>query len=278
MIRQWPAPADTHTQKVQVGDGLLLTNDGQFPFGGEPDDGEHRGVVVYSLDDPFAHVVSAPGAAVGAGRTVSSIQEGVTPTCRPRPPDSLIGIWVVLDLADPALPVEVARWWWPGQGPGELRIWPDGERYAAHHALIDGDHSFLGYDNPVVLDVADRARPRRAATYFNVGLPSAIPRTRSPQLRSPTGSPAPRAAGGRADQRPAGRTKRAGPGQPSSRRRRVRAGARAGVGSTDARASTVSLPGDVMGRGFRLTRSRNPTCRPSADWPTEHVPRSATQR
>ncbi|MBO0830201.1 MAG: hypothetical protein J2P24_20700, partial [Streptosporangiales bacterium] len=53
LVRQWPAPAGTHTHKVQVAGGLLLTNEEQFPYGGEPDDGAHRGVVVYSLDDPF---------------------------------------------------------------------------------------------------------------------------------------------------------------------------------------------------------------------------------
>ena len=41
--------------------------------------------------------------------------------------------------------------------------WPEGERYAAHHALIAGDRAYLGYDDAglVVLDVTDMTRPRQ---------------------------------------------------------------------------------------------------------------------
>jgi hypothetical protein len=73
-------------------------------------------------------------------------------------------IWVVVDLADPANPVAVARWWWPGQRDDEQPGWPAGKRYAAHHALIAGDRAYLGYDDAgmVVLDVTDMTRPRQA--------------------------------------------------------------------------------------------------------------------
>jgi hypothetical protein len=70
-------------------------------------------------------------------------------------------IWVVLDIADPAAPREVARWWWPGQREDEQPDWPAGRRYAAHHALIAGDRAYLGYDDAgmVVLDVSRLDRP-----------------------------------------------------------------------------------------------------------------------
>lgn len=163
IVRQWPAPPDTHTHKVQIGDGLLLTNEEQFPLGGEPDDGEHRGVVVYSLDDPFAPRRIGVWRCGGRGAHRLVYTGGRYAHLSATPTGFADRIWVVLDLADPSRPVEAARWWWPGQGPGELPTWPDGERYAAHHALTDGTHAFLGYGhgNLVVLDVADPARPRR---------------------------------------------------------------------------------------------------------------------
>jgi hypothetical protein len=73
-------------------------------------------------------------------------------------------IWVVVDLADPARPSEAARWWWPGQRDDEAPGWPDGRRYAAHHALIAGDRAYLGYDdaNLVILDVSDLTKPAQA--------------------------------------------------------------------------------------------------------------------
>jgi len=77
-------------------------------------------------------------------------------------------IWVVLDPTDPTDPVEAGRWWWPGQwvGGGERAGWPWGRRYAAHHALLDGERAYLGYDdaNMVVLDVADPCHPRLVST------------------------------------------------------------------------------------------------------------------
>jgi hypothetical protein len=63
-------------------------------------------------------------------------------------------IWVVIDMADPAKPVEAARWSLEEEHP-------EG-RSAAHHALIDGDVAYLGYDDSgmVVLDVSDMTAPR----------------------------------------------------------------------------------------------------------------------
>jgi hypothetical protein len=76
-------------------------------------------------------------------------------------------IWVIVDMSDPGHPVEVGRWWWPGQwtGGGEQPTWPDGKRYAAHHALLDGLIAYLGYGDAglVVLDVSDPQRPVQLA-------------------------------------------------------------------------------------------------------------------
>ena len=64
--------------------------------------------------------------------------------------------WIVLDLADPAHPVEAARWRLDEEAP-------QGERWYAHHALVAGDLAFLGYGqaNLVVLDVSDFRAPKQ---------------------------------------------------------------------------------------------------------------------
>lgn len=163
LVRQWAAPPGSHTHKVQVADGLLLVNHEQFR-GGDP---YSAGMAVYTLDDPFdpqqigwfrstgrgVHRVVWTG---GRHAYVSAIPDGFDDR-----------IWVIVDLADPAHPMEVGRWWWPGQwtGGGERPTWPRGKRYAAHHALVDGERAYLGYGDGglVVLDIADRADPRRRA-------------------------------------------------------------------------------------------------------------------
>ena len=152
VVRQWPAPPGSHTHKVQVADGLLLVNEEQFR-GGDPWTG---GLVVYDLADPFDprrigrldlggkgfHRIVWTG---GRWAHASAIPEGFDDR-----------IWVTVDLDDPERPVEAGRWWWPGEVP-------PGRRYAAHHALLDGDVAYLGYGDAgmVVLDVSDMTAPRQ---------------------------------------------------------------------------------------------------------------------
>ena len=54
LVTQWDAPANTHTHKVQVADGLLLVNHERFPYRPKKPLGPHSaGVAIYRLDDPF---------------------------------------------------------------------------------------------------------------------------------------------------------------------------------------------------------------------------------
>jgi len=159
VVRQWPAPEGSHTHKVQVADGLLLVNQEQFR-GGDPFTG---GLLVHDLSDPFDpqrigrldlggkgfHRIVWTG---GRYAHASAIPEGFDDR-----------IWVTIDMSDPEHPVEAGRWWWPGTGPGEKSEVPEGKRYAAHHALLDGDTAYLGYGDAgmVVLDVTDMSEPRQ---------------------------------------------------------------------------------------------------------------------
>lgn len=159
LVRQWPAPAGTHTHKVQVAEGLLLVNYERFR-GASVWSG---GMAVYSLEDPLNPVPVGVFRSGGAGvhrmvwtggplAYVSATPEGFTDR-----------ILLVVDLSDPERPVEVGRWWWPGQwvGGGERPTWPEGKRYAAHHALLDGPRAYAGYGDAgmVVLDVSDPTAP-----------------------------------------------------------------------------------------------------------------------
>jgi hypothetical protein len=160
---QWPAPARTHTHKVQVADGLLLVNHEKFPIRGEALGPFSAGLAVYRLDDALrpARIGFWHSGGSGVHRIVWT---GGRYAHMSATPDGFSDrIWVVLDMSDPEDPVETARWWWPGQRAGEEPGWPAGQRYAAHHALVGGDRAYLGYDDAgmVVLDVSDFTRPRQ---------------------------------------------------------------------------------------------------------------------
>ena len=128
-------------------------------------------------------------------------------------------IWVIVDLADPRNPVEAGRWWWPGQweGGGEQLDVPEGKRYAAHHALVDGDTAYLGYGDAgmVVLDISDRVEaaadraPELGAGRRHPHLPAAGRAgtcSSSPTRWSPTAAPASRTTCGSSTS-PTGRTR-----------------------------------------------------------------------
>lgn len=164
LVSQWPAPPRSHTHKVQVGDGLLLVNQEKFPYRAEMSQPYSAGLVVYDLSDPLRP--RRAGFWASGGRGVHRIVwTGGRYAHLSATPDGFHDrIWIVLDLADPARPVEAARWWWPGQRADEQPGWLAGQRYAAHHALIAGDRAYLGYDDAgmVILDVSDLTRPRQA--------------------------------------------------------------------------------------------------------------------
>ncbi|HEY6479461.1 MAG TPA: hypothetical protein VIZ00_05495 [Streptosporangiaceae bacterium] len=163
LVRQWPAPARSHTHKVQVADGLLLVNHEKFPYRAAMSEPFSAGLAVYDLADPLRPRPAGfwPSGGRGVHRIVWT---GGRYAHMSATPDGFRDrIWMVVDLADPARPAEAARWWWPGQREDEQPGWPGDERYAAHHALIAGDRAYLGYDDAgmVVLDVSDLTRPRR---------------------------------------------------------------------------------------------------------------------
>jgi hypothetical protein len=154
VVDQWPAPHGSHTHKVQVADGLLLVNQEQFR-GGDP---FTAGMLVFDVADPLAPrwIGRFDSGGAGVHRIVwtggryahaSAIPEGYSDR-----------IWLVIDMRDPEHPVEAGRFVLDTPEPA-------GERYAAHHALVDGEVAYLGYCDAgmVVLDVADFERPREIA-------------------------------------------------------------------------------------------------------------------
>lgn len=152
LVRQWPAPAGAHTHKVQVAAGLLLVN--EEVRGGQP---ARAGMAVYDLSDPFAPAEIGFWDSTGTGVHRIVYTGGDLAYVSATPAGFAGRIWVVVDVSDPSVPVERARWWWPGMGPGEQPNWPSDENRSVHHALLAGDRAYLGLwdSGMVVLDVSD---------------------------------------------------------------------------------------------------------------------------
>ena len=70
---------------------------------------------------------------------------------------------IIVDLKDPAKPVEVGRWWMPGQwlAGGEKPNW-EGTAHQCHHPIRYGDRLYVSYWHGgfVILDIADMSKPK----------------------------------------------------------------------------------------------------------------------
>lgn len=73
-------------------------------------------------------------------------------------------IFLTIDLADPKNPQVAGRYALPGMhtAAGEQPNWPEGKRYALHHAIISGDTAYASWRDGglTLLDVADRQQPQ----------------------------------------------------------------------------------------------------------------------
>ncbi len=117
LVFQMKAPEGSHTHKVQLADGLLLTNHEAFR-GGVPD---RVGMAIYDTSDPFAPTEIGFWDSTGLGVHRIVYEGGQYAYVSARPDGFPERIWVIVDVSDPEHPVERARWWWPGMHESEHR-------------------------------------------------------------------------------------------------------------------------------------------------------------
>lgn len=93
-------------------------------------------------------------------------------------------IFLTIDLADPTQPKVAGQWGLPGMhtAAGEAPSWPDGKRYALHHAIIHGDTAYASWRDGglTLLDIRDRSAPtlishRNWSPPFGGGTHTALP-------------------------------------------------------------------------------------------------------
>lgn len=77
-------------------------------------------------------------------------------------------ILVIYDIAEPSKPIEVSRWWLPGQNlaGGETPTW-SGYGHRLHHAMRQGDYLWAAvWDAGMrVIDISNMSRPKTVGSY-----------------------------------------------------------------------------------------------------------------
>jgi hypothetical protein len=154
-------PPGTHSHKVRAGHGLMLVNREAQPASEAPR-GFAGGLGIWDVSSPEKPREIAFWRCGGAGVhrfTFDGRYAYVSPEM-----DGWVGnIVMILDLADPARPTEVGRWWMPGQwtAGGETPSWR-GRQHRCHHPIRQGNRLYVSYWHGgfVILDIADMAKPR----------------------------------------------------------------------------------------------------------------------
>ena len=165
LLSRLTLPAGWHSHKVRVAGDVMIVNHERLA-GDEGDPlGGGGGLAIYDVANAAAPTLITKWACGGKGVhrfDFDGRYAYISPTI-----DGYTGnIVMILDLADPAHPREVSRWWAPGQ-------WHAGGEQPAttaamtrcHHPLRMGDRLYVSYwhGGLYILDIADIAHPKAIA-------------------------------------------------------------------------------------------------------------------
>src|SRR5450759_757616 len=135
----------THSHKVRVEGDLMVINREINPFQpGAPAEFK-GGLGIYDVSTPAKPKLITQWETEGMGVhrfDFDGRYAYISPTAK-----GYVGnIMMILDLANPAKPVEVGRWWMPGQWAegGEKPAWK-GTDYRCHHPLRRGNRLYTSY-------------------------------------------------------------------------------------------------------------------------------------
>jgi hypothetical protein len=162
-VRFIEGPSNTWTLQVQIAGGRMVTSLERIPpgWGGAPDAPYDEGMIFWDLADPEDPRPIGQFRTGGSG-THRNYYDGGRYVYATGLPEGYDGhILQIVDIEDPAHPVEVSRWWRPGQwvGGGE----PGAPKGTLLHggAYVRGDRAYLPYSAGgfVILDISDKRKP-----------------------------------------------------------------------------------------------------------------------
>jgi hypothetical protein len=160
-------PVGWHSHKVRAQNGIMIVNYEKFREGTDDFGG---GLGIFDVSNP------ARPKQICRWRTSNAVGGGVhrfsfdgryayiSPTA-----EGYVGnIMMILDLANPAKPEEVGRWWIPGQhvAGGEEYPWDNYTPPRCHHPLRMGNRLYVSYWHHgfFILDIEDMSRPKCIAS------------------------------------------------------------------------------------------------------------------
>lgn len=154
-------PPGWHSHKVRVANDIMIVNHERQGTDATPEFG--GGLGIYDVSNPAAPKLITKWRTHGRGvhrYDFDGRYAYISPTV-----EGYVGnIVMILDLADPARPEEVGRWWIPGQwqAGGEPYPWDNWTPPRCHHPLRVGDRLYVSYWHHgfYILDISDMSKPK----------------------------------------------------------------------------------------------------------------------
>jgi hypothetical protein len=152
----------SHSHKVRVVGDLMVVNSEIEPGKGDRNQYPDGGFRVYDVKDKTAPKLLTFVKTHARGVHRFDIDENFAYISTEM--EGFVGnILVIYDIRNPSKPVEVSRWWMPGQNAaaGEPPH-PKGRDHSLHHAMRCGNEMYAGcwFSGVSIIDVSDITRPR----------------------------------------------------------------------------------------------------------------------
>lgn len=154
-------PVGWHSHKVRTANGVMLVNHERLGTDGSPEFG--GGLGIYDVSNPAKTTLITKWKTGGRGVHRYSF-DGRYAYISPTVEGYIGNIVMILDLLDPARPIEVGRWWIPGQweAGGEDYPWDGWVPPRCHHPLRRGDRLYVSYWHHgfFILDIQNMSEPK----------------------------------------------------------------------------------------------------------------------
>jgi len=156
-------PKNTWTCQVQVAEGLMIAGLERVPdwWGGKPDLSFDEGIFIFDVKDPANPKFLSHFRTGSRGTHRNHYDGGRYVHLSATAPGFEGYIYRILDIQDPAKPMEVGRWWIPEQWNAGGAKCPKHWMYLHGPAYPEGDRAYLGYGaaGMIILDISDITLP-----------------------------------------------------------------------------------------------------------------------
>lgn len=163
VVRFIPGPENTFTLQMELSDNIMVTAlEKIFPnFGGSPRKPYDEGVLIWDISDPVNPEKLGQFRTGGTGTHRNFYAGGKYVHLAAGMPGFDGNIYVIIDISDPAHPVESGRWWVPGQ---HIAGWENPSKpYVSLHGppYVAGNLAYLSYGSAgmIILDISDVSKP-----------------------------------------------------------------------------------------------------------------------